>query len=187
MFQKLQVCAFAAIVLTCLVFADASRASLQTQASQDGPATPQKIEARIKRVENGLLPPTKIKGEAVAGMKLLERMQFYKSSAVSIAVINEGQVEWARAYGTLETGSKVPATVTTVFQAASVSKPVTAMAALRLVQERKLDLDADVNASLKSWKIPENEFTKSEKVTLRRLLSHSAGLGGRDFPARKIK
>ena len=172
MFQKLQVCAVALWVLTCLIFADASRASLQ----QAGSPTSSTIEARIKRVENGLLPPTRIKGEAATGMKLPDRMQFYKAPAVSIAVINEGRMEWARAYGTLEAGGKVPATVTTVFQAASLSKPVTAMAALRLVQERKLDLDADVNGSLKSWKIPENEFTKTQKVTLRHLLSHSAGL-----------
>ncbi len=172
MFQKLQVCAVALCVLTCLIFADASRASLQ----QAGSPTSSTIEARIKRVENGLLPPTRIKGEAATGMKLPDRMQFYKSPAVSVAVINEGRMEWARAYGTLEAGGKVPATVTSVFQAASLSKPVTAMVALRLVQERKLDLDADVNGSLKSWKIPENEFTKTQKVTLRHLLSHSAGL-----------
>jgi len=144
--------------------------------SQDGPATPPALEARIKRVENGLLPPAKIKGEPTTGMKLLDRIQFYKAPAVSIAVINEGRIEWARAYGTLEANGKVPATVTTVFQAASVSKPFTALAALRLVQQHKLDLDADVNNSLKSWRIPQNEFTTTQKVTLRRLLSHTAGL-----------
>jgi CubicO group peptidase (beta-lactamase class C family) len=174
MFQKLQVCAFAAIILTCLTFGGASRASLQPLARQDGPATA--VEARIRRIENGLLPPARIKGEAAAGMKLLDRMQFYKAPAVSIAVINDGRMEWARAYGTLEAGGKAPATVTTVFQAASLSKPVTAIAALRLVQQRKLNLDADVNDSLKTWRIPENDFTKTEKVTLRRLLSHSAGV-----------
>jgi CubicO group peptidase (beta-lactamase class C family) len=109
-------------------------------------------------------------------MRLLDRMQFYKAPAVSVAVINKGQIEWARAYGTLEANGKVPATVTTVFQAASVSKPITAMAALRLVQQHRLDLDADVNGSLKSWRIPQNEFTTTQKVTLRRVLSHTAGL-----------
>ena len=177
MFPRVQMCAFAAIVLTCLfTLGYASRASLQTSSRQAGSPTSATIEARIKRVENGLLPPVKIKGEAVVGMRLLDRMQFYKAPAVSIAVINGRQIEWTRAYGTLEAGGKVPATVTTVFQAASVSKPLTAMAALRLVQQRKLDLDADVNGSLKSWRIPQNEFTTSQKVTLRRLLSHTAGL-----------
>jgi CubicO group peptidase (beta-lactamase class C family) len=180
MLQEIQVCAFALAVVSCVVtFTDASRASLQTLASQarpDRPATPPAIEARIKRVENGLLPPARIKGEPTSGMKLLDRMQFYKAPAVSIAVINDGRLEWARAYGTREGGGKVATTVTTVFQAASLSKPVTAMAALSLVQQGKLDLDADVNGSLKSWQVPESEFTKTQKVTLRRILSHTAGL-----------
>jgi CubicO group peptidase (beta-lactamase class C family) len=64
----------------------------------------------------------------------------------------------------------------TLFQAASISKPVAALAALRLVEQGLLSLDEDVNARFVSWKVPENEFTKTEKVTLRRLLSHTAGL-----------
>src|ERR1041384_1015696 len=132
MLSCVQVCAFAAIVLMC-VFSpgNASRASLQTFSQQAKSATASTVEERIKRVENGLLPPARIKGEAVAGMKLPDRMQFYKAPAVSLAVINKGKIEWARAYGTLEAGGKVPATVTTEFQAASLSKPITAMAALR--------------------------------------------------------
>ena len=177
MLQKVQVCVFAVAVLACaLTLTHASRASLKTMSSQDGPATPPALEARIKRVENGLLPPAKIKGEPTTGMKLLDRMQFYKAPAVSIAVINDGRFEWARAYGTLEAGGKVPATIMTVFQAASLSKPVTALAALSLVQQRKLDLDTDVNGYLKSWQVPDTEFTKTQKVTLRRILSHSSGL-----------
>ena len=177
MLQKVQVCALAVAVFACvLTLADSSRASLQTQTQQAGPPTASALEGKIQRIENGLLPPTRIKGEQATGMRLLDRMQFYKSPAVSIAVINEGRIEWARAYGTLEAGGKVPATITTVFQAASLSKPVTAMAVLRLVQQGKLNLDTDVNGSLKSWRVPDNEFTRTQKVTLRRILSHSAGL-----------
>jgi len=175
--QRIQVCAFALALLACvLTLKDASLASRLRGDWQGGPATSPALEARIKRVENGLLPPAKIKGEATKAMKLPDRMQFYKAPAVSIAVINDGRFEWARAYGTLEAGGKVPATVTTIFQAASLSKPVTAMAALSLVQQGKLDLDADVNGRLKSWRVPDSEFTKTQKVTLRRILSHSAGL-----------
>jgi len=175
--QRIQVCAFALAVFACvLALTDASLASRPRRDGQGGPATPSALEARIERVENGLLPPAKIKGEATKGMKLPDRMQFYKAPAVSIAVINDGRFEWARAYGTLEAGGKVPARVTTIFQAASLSKPVTAMAALSLVQQGKLDLDTDVNGRLKSWQVPESEFTKTQKVTLRRILSHSAGL-----------
>jgi CubicO group peptidase (beta-lactamase class C family) len=169
--QKVEVCAFSAVIFVCALSPrNASHAALQKAPSAAD------VEARIQRVENGLLPPSIVKGEAVTPMKLRERMQFYKTPGVSIAVVNEGRIEWARAYGTLEANGKALVTVTTVFQAASLSKPVTAMAALHLVERRKLDLDADVNGSLKSWRIPENEFTKTEKVTLRRILNHSGGL-----------
>ncbi|HEX6717052.1 MAG TPA: serine hydrolase [Pyrinomonadaceae bacterium] len=164
MLQKLEVCALSAIILVCTL--------IPTSQAQ----TPSSVEERIDRVENGLLPPAIIKGEAVSRMKLPERMQFYKTPGVSVAVINDHRIEWARAYGMIEAGGDAPVTVTTVFQAASLSKPVTAMAVLHLVEERKLDLNKDVNDSLKSWRIPENEFTTTQKVTLRRILSHSAGL-----------
>jgi CubicO group peptidase (beta-lactamase class C family) len=68
-----------------------------------------------------------------------------------------------------------PVTAETLFQAGSISKPIAALGALRLVGEGKLKLDANVNDELRSWKLPENEFTVEQKVTLRRLLSHSAG------------
>jgi CubicO group peptidase (beta-lactamase class C family) len=103
-------------------------------------------------------------------------MSEMKVPGVSVAVMNNGEIEWARGYGVMEAGTSPPVTPHTLFQAASVSKPVAALAALRLVEEGKLALDEDVNTKLKSWKVPENDFTKTEKVTLRRLLSHSAGL-----------
>jgi CubicO group peptidase (beta-lactamase class C family) len=69
-----------------------------------------------------------------------------------------------------------------LFQAGSISKPVAALGALRLVEDGRLSLDDDVNRRLKGWKLPENDFTKDEKVTLRRILSHSAGLTVHGFP-----
>jgi len=134
------------------------------------------VEARIARVENGLLPPFVIAGAALPARSLSARMAEMKTPGISIAVINNGAVEWAKGYGVTETGTATPVTPWTLFQAASISKPVAALAALRLVEQGKLALDEDVNAKLKSWKVPENDFTKAEKVTLRRLLSHSAGL-----------
>jgi CubicO group peptidase (beta-lactamase class C family) len=131
---------------------------------------------RIKRVEEGLLPPVIIKGQPPARSKITERMAFYKVPGASLAVINNGAIEWARSYGVIEAGSARPVTIDTLFQAASISKPVAAMGALRLVEQGKLSLDEDVNKYLTSWKVPENEFTKEKKVTLRGLLSHSAGM-----------
>ncbi len=94
---------------------------------------------------------------------------------MSIAVIDNEKIDWARGYGLVEVGTSRKVDLNTLFQAASISKPVTAMAALRFVEEGKLDLDQDVNRRLLSWKVPENEYTKAEKVTLRRILTHSAG------------
>jgi CubicO group peptidase (beta-lactamase class C family) len=130
---------------------------------------------RIARVESGLLPAIMIKGKP-AGMKITDRLAFYKTPGVSVAVINGGVIEWARGYGALEAGSNKPVTPETLFQAASISKPVAAMGALRLVEQGKLNLDEDANNKLTSWKIPASDFTKEQKVTLRRLLSHTAGM-----------
>ena len=140
------------------------------------------LEERIKRVENGLLPAVIIKGAPPAGTTLAERLAHYQIPGVSIAVVNDGRVEWARAYGLKDATTKEPVTTETLFQAGSISKPVAALAALKLVEEGRLSLDEDVNAKLVSWKVPENEFTKDQKVTLRRLLTHSAGLTMHGFP-----
>ncbi|MCA1624260.1 MAG: serine hydrolase [Acidobacteria bacterium] len=134
------------------------------------------VEQRIRRIENGLLLPVAIKGQSIVPMKLADRMQFYKTPGVSIAFINNGRIEWARAYGVQATGSREPVTTETLFQAGSISKPVTAMIALQMAQASKFNLDEDVNRRLVSWKVPENEFTTREKVTVRRIVSHSAGL-----------
>ena len=136
---------------------------------------------RIERVENGLLPPAVQRGETLAKMKLADRMRFYKTPGVSIALINDGRIEWARGYGVLEAGGKEPVTPDSLFQAASNSKSLTAMVVLRLVEQGKLDLDSDVNDRLVSWKVPENEFTKDQKVTVRRLLAHTAGVSNPGF------
>ncbi len=133
------------------------------------------VSTRIRNVENGLLPAVVIKGKRNE-MSLAERMRFYKTPAVSIAVINNGKIEWARGYGNFEAGSNNPVTPETLFQAGSISKPVAAVAALQLVEKNKLNLDEDVNLKLKSWKVPDNDFTKDKKVTLRGLVTHSAGL-----------
>ena len=137
---------------------------------------PAAVDARIARVESGLLPPIVVAGRPAPLMTLAARMAGLKVPGVSIAVINDGAIEWAKGYGVVEAGTTNPVTSRTLFQAASISKPVAALAALRLVEQGKLALDEDVNAKLASWKVPENEFTKTEKVTLRRLLSHTAGL-----------
>ena len=138
------------------------------------------LAARIKRVEEGLVPANARPNAPPADIQ--DRMQFYKVPGVSIAVINAFKVEWAKGYGVLDAETREPVRVSSPFQAASISKPVTAMAALKLVQDGEIDLNADINASLKSWKLPDGEFTAQTKVTLKHLLSHTAGLTVHGFP-----
>lgn len=131
----------------------------------DAPRNPD-LEERISSVENGLLFT-----ETIA-----ERMEYHNVPGVSIAVINDFELEWARGYGVLELGENEPVTTDSLFQAASISKPVTAVGALHYVEQELLDLDENVNDRLVSWQIPENEFTAQADVTLFGLLSHTAGV-----------
>jgi CubicO group peptidase (beta-lactamase class C family) len=140
------------------------------------------VEERIARVEGGLLPPVLVKGEPLPGMKLADRMTFYKVPGASIAVIDQGRVAWMRGYGFADVAAQRPVTPETRFQAASISKPVAATAVLHIVEKGKIDLDRNVNHYLKTWKVPDNEFTREQKVTLRRILSHSAGITVHGFP-----
>lgn len=137
---------------------------------------------KIKRIENSLMPAVVGKGEDAVRYALSERMDYYNVPAVSIAVINGLEIEWAKGYGILEIGSEIKVDTKARFQAASISKPVAATAALMLVEDGKLDLEEDINTKLTSWKLPENEFTADQKVTLKHLLSHSGGITVSGFP-----
>src|SRR5215207_10452393 len=137
-------------------------------------------EARRARVGRGLLPPVLIKGAPAWSIE--ERLRHYKVPGVSVAVIKDFKVEWARGYGFKDAEAREPVTERTLFQAGSISKPVAAMTILKKVEQGKLSLDEDVNARLASWKLPENEFTAKRKVTLANLLSHTAGLTVHGFP-----
>jgi CubicO group peptidase (beta-lactamase class C family) len=138
------------------------------------------VAPRIQRVEQGLLPAVLIKGNP--GWAIQERMKHYKIPGVSIAVINNFKVEWARGYGVKDLETNELVTTETLFQAGSISKPVAAMVALKRVEQGKIALDENINNKLTSWKLPDNEFTAKKKVTLANLLSHTAGLTVHGFP-----
>ena len=108
-------------------------------------------------------------------------MAYYHTPGVSIAVVNNYKVEWARGFGVREQGKRDPVTETTLFQAASISKPIFALAVMRLVEDGKVELDEDVNRYLTSWKVPANGSWQP-RITLRQILSHSAGLTVHGFP-----
>ena len=149
-------------------------------------ATPQAMPAdqavHIQRLEAQAVDVALTPGEPPLRLSLEELIRLYRIPGLSIAVIDNFEIAWAKAYGVTDAGSNTPVTVRTLFQAGSISKPVAATGALSLVEAGKLSLDQDVNQALKTWKVPENEFTKTEKVTLRRLMSHTAGLTIHGFP-----
>jgi CubicO group peptidase (beta-lactamase class C family) len=113
-------------------------------------------------------------------------MEKHGVTGVSLAIIEHGKIIEAKGYGFTDKSRTTAVTTNTLFQAGSVSKPVAALAALRLVEAGKLALDEDANRYLKQWRVPENKFTKDEKVTLRRILSHSAGLTVHGFPGYSV-
>ena len=160
----------------CFLACLASTLAAQTKAAPPG------AEARIQRVEATVVDMSMGGNEPPLRLGLEKLMQAFKVPGLSVAVIDNFEIVWAKAYGVIEAGSATRVTPRTLFQAGSISKPVAAAGALRLVEQGKLALDEDVNQRLKAWKVPENEFTKSEKVTLRRLMSHTAGLTVHGFP-----
>lgn len=139
-------------------------------------------EARIKAVENGLTTAVVAKGHPSVPKTIEDRLKTYHVPGVSVAVIHGYKIDWAKGYGVMDLATKEAVRTDTRFQAGSISKPVAAVAAMKLVEEGKLALDEDVNRKLQSWKVPDNDFTKRQKVTLRRIMSHSAGLSVHGFP-----
>lgn len=138
-------------------------------------------EARIQRIQHHLLPPVLIDGEPRRTSEIAEWMEKLHVPGVSIAVIHNGRLDWARGFGVVRIGGPA-VTPATLFQACSISKAVSATAMLHLAQQGRLGLDADVNAYLRSWKLPANAFTAKTKVTLRQLLNHSADVTVSGFP-----
>lgn len=129
---------------------------------------------KINQVKNGLSTYHQIKGEPTWTIE--ERMEHYGVPGMSIAVIENYKVVWTKSYGYVDKEKSARVTDQTLFQAASISKPVSAYAALKLVEAGTLDLNKNVNDFLKSWQVPDNKFTEEEKVTLKHLVSHKAGL-----------
>ena len=150
------------------------------------------LEQAIQAIEHGLLKVTRSDKPPAKKMELSRRMTHYKVPGFSVAFVDQEELAWAKGYGVMEAGGEKPVTSETIFQAASISKPVTVMVALHLVEAGLLDLDADVNDILRSWKVPKSKYTQARadgvqpKITLHGLLSHSAGLriqGYRGYPS----
>ncbi len=147
------------------------------QSDQLSPSPSGNTLERIARVENSLVH---ISAEAQpqwgSSAALAEQMAYYQLPGASVAVIDEYKLAWVKGYGVRIVGESEAVTAQTLFHAGSVAKSLSAAATLALVEQGLLSLDDDVNDQLVSWQVPENDYTAQEKVTLRRLLSHSAGI-----------
>ncbi|MEO8853623.1 MAG: serine hydrolase domain-containing protein [Ginsengibacter sp.] len=138
------------------------------------------VETKITEVVNHLRGWVQIENEPLK-WTLADRMKFYHVNGVSIAVIKNYKIEWARGFGWADSAEQHPVATATLFQAGSISKSLNAVGILKLVQEGKLSLDSDINDYLKSWKFPYDSLSKGKKITLSNLLSHTAGLNVHGF------
>ncbi len=149
------------------MFAYTTRTQSQTYSKE--------IENKISSVENNLTSGWfKVEGER--NWTLEERMKYYNAQGISIAVINNFKIEWAKGYGWADSSEKRPVTVNTMFQAGSISKSLNAIGVLKLVEENNLDIYADINKYLTSWKFPYDTISKNKQISIADLLSHTAGL-----------
>lgn len=140
------------------------------------------VEEKIRQVENNLTGWVKFENGPNIGTNLKDRMQYNNVPGISIAVIRNYKVEWARGYGYADVEEKRPVTTKTLFQAASISKSLNAVGVLKLVEQNKLSLDEDINKYLKSW----HPSADSGKITIANLLSHTAGLTVHGFGGYKV-
>jgi CubicO group peptidase (beta-lactamase class C family) len=159
--------------LAALLWAGAAMAAAPPVSAED--------QAHIAAIEQDLASPILLKGTLPARrVGLAQRMAALHVPGASIAFVHDGRVAWTRTYGVAAPG--VPVTADTLFQAASISKPLTALAVLHLVEQGRLDLDTDVNRYLKTWKLPASAPMEGKPVTIRELLTHTAGLTVHGFP-----
>jgi CubicO group peptidase (beta-lactamase class C family) len=152
-----------------------------TRAQSQEPHYSNAVEKKIKEVENNLAGWVQI-DDSTRVWNLMDRMKFYRVKGLSIAVIHNYKLEWARGYGWADEAEQRPVTVNTLFQAGSISKSLNSVGVMKLEQEKKISLDDDINHYLKSWQFPYDSLSKGKIITLRNLLSHSAGLSVHGFP-----
>lgn len=138
------------------------------------------IEKKIKEVETHLGLPVQDSAHPWYGLQ--ERMDQYHVHGLSMAVVHNYHIEWARGYGWADVEGKRPVTVHTLFQAASISKSLNSVGVVRLAQEGKIDLYTDINTYLRSWKFPYDAASQGKTISVANLLSHTGGLTVHGFP-----
>lgn len=155
-----------AILLLCILW--------NSVLAQNANSYPKEVLDKIKQVESNLVPWAMAQDSQK--FTLEERMVRYKIPGLSIAIIKDYKIEWVKAYGWADISEHRAVTTKTLFQAASLSKSLNGVGVLKLVQDKKLDLNADINNYLTTWKFPYDSLSSNKKITTANLLSHTAGL-----------
>ena len=135
------------------------------------------VKEQITRVENNLSG-----GVVMDGYNIQERMEYYNVTGLSIAVIDNYQIVWAKGYGYADKKENRKVTTNTLFEPGSISKSLNAVGILQLAQQGRLNLYKDINQYLTSWKFPYDTLSKGKKITTAQLLSHTAGVSVYGFP-----
>ena len=120
-------------------------------------------------------------GESDMPRRLDDVMKRLAIPGASVTAIESGEIAWASGWGLTDSVTSAPVTPSTLFQAGSISKPVAALCALRLIASGDLELDAPINDRLTSWRLPTNSGWEA-RITVRHLLSHTAGTTVHGFP-----
>ena len=141
------------------------------------------VMKRIEQVENNLISWVKLDGQK--NWSIHDRMKELNVNGLSIAVISGYKIDWVKSYGYADTTFSQRVTDSTLFQVASIGKTVNAMAQLQLAENGYTELDSDINNYLSSWKFPYDSASKGKIISLRNILSHTAGLSVHGFDGYK--
>ena len=137
------------------------------------------VAEQINRVENGLYDQAKGDNKTY---NILSRMEHYNVNGLSVALIDNYQMVWAKGYGYADKREKRTVTTSTIFEPGSISKAINAVGILQLAQRGKVNLYQDINEYLSSWKFPYDTVSKGKKITIAQLLSHTGGVSIYGFP-----
>jgi CubicO group peptidase (beta-lactamase class C family) len=146
----------------------------------------QEYSADLKtQLENGIRGKVKFIGETENLGSISDKMSEYGIPALSLAVIEEGQIEWTETYQNAALAGNQRLDCTSIFQAASLSKPVTFMAALRMHAAGEIDLDKSIEDYLKSFQLPNGKQSIDNPVTFRNIFTHTSGINSGGYQGYK--
>ncbi|MCB0667547.1 MAG: beta-lactamase family protein [Saprospiraceae bacterium] len=180
------------VLLYAFVFASVSSCTFENRESgipgQEDCIGVEKSSERKVQLEQGIREQVKFLGEAEVLNSIMDRLSAYNIPALSLAVINEGKIDWSDTYQNANFTKISPLNCSSIFQAASLSKPVTFLAALRMQAAGRIDLDKNIQEYLKDFVIPQGKQTEENPVTFRNIFSHTSGInpGGYEGYSRNV-